>query len=148
MAKLTGQFECKIDAKGRMKLPAGLLRQLPESNSKVFVINKGLDNNLDLYTEEAWEEITLKLSGLNRMNSRHREFIRAFHKNAVYIEIDSSDRILIPQRSCELAALDKDAVIVCYLGNIEIWAKEVYEKEMSKDMDDFSDMADEIFGNL
>ena len=148
MSGFIGQFECKVDAKGRMKLPAGLLRQLPEGSAGTFVINKGLDNNLDLYTMEAWENLTQKLKELNRMNSRKRKFLRDFYENAVHLELDSSDRILIPQKSAQLVGLERDAVIVCYLDNIEIWSKEVYEKEKEDASDDFSDLADEIFGDL
>lgn len=148
MAGYTGQYDCKVDAKGRLKLPAGLLRQLPNGQSGKFVINKGLDNNLDLYTEEAWDKITTKLEKLNRFNSRHREFLRAFYKNAINVELDSSDRILISKKSADLIQLKDDAVIMCYGSSIEIWAQEVYEATANNDIENFSDMADEVFGNL
>lgn len=146
MTGYTGKFECKVDAKGRMKLPAGLLRQLPEDYSGKFIINKGLDNNLDLYTEDEWKETTQKLKALNRFNSRHRQFLRAFSTNASIVEMDSSDRILIPKNASELIQMGKEAVIQCYGSTIEIWAKEVYDSEI-KDIENFSDLADSIFGN-
>lgn len=147
MAGYTGQYDCKIDAKGRLKLPAGLLRQLPEDQSGKFVINKGLDNNLDLYTESAWDKITEKLDKLNKFNSKHREFLRAFYKHATHVEMDSSERILISKKAADLIGLKDEAVIMCFGSSIEIWSKEVYEAN-NTDMDNFSDMADEIFGNI
>lgn len=148
MAGYTGQYDCKIDAKGRLKLPSGLLRQLPENQSGKFVINKGLDNNLDLYTEAAWDKITQKLEQLNKFNSRQREFLRAFYKNAVHIEMDSSERLLIPKKAADLISLKDEAVIMCYGSSIEIWSKEAYEATVNVDIDNFSDMADEILGNI
>lgn len=147
MAGYTGQYDCKIDAKGRLKLPAGLLRQLPEQQSGKFVINKGLDNNLDLYTESAWEKITEKLDKLNKFNSKHREFLRAFYKHAAHVEMDSSERILISKKAADLIGLKDEAVIMSFGSSIEIWSKEAYEAN-NTDMDNFSDMADEIFGNI
>jgi MraZ protein len=70
MTGYTGQYDCKIDVKGRLKLPAGILRQLPEGHEGKLVINKGLDNNLDLYTLPAWEKVTEKLEKLNKFNSK------------------------------------------------------------------------------
>lgn len=148
MAGYTGQYDCKIDAKGRLKLPSGLLRQLPENQSGKFVINKGLDNNLDLYTEAAWDKITQKLEQLNKFNSRQREFLRAFYKNAVHIEMDGSERVLIPKKAADLIGLKDEAVIMCYGSSIEIWSKEAYEATVNVDIDNFSDMADEILGNI
>lgn len=148
MAGYTGQYDCKVDAKGRLKLPAGLLRQLPEGHQGKFVINKGLDNNLDLYTIAAWDKITQELERLSRFNSRQRNFLRAFYKHATHVEMDGSDRILISKKASELIGLKDDAVIMCYGSTIEIWSKESYDANVDVDNDDFSDMADEIFGNI
>lgn len=148
MTAYTGQYDCKIDSKGRLKLPVGILRQLPENHQGKFVINKGLDNNLDLYTSSDWEKITQKLDTLNKFNSRHREFLRTFYRYAVHVEMDSSDRILISKKSADLIGLQDEAVIMGYGSNLEIWAKEEFEAQNNKGMDNFSDMADDIFGNI
>lgn len=148
MAGYTGQYDCKVDAKGRLKLPAGLLRQLPEGQGGKFVINKGLDNNLDLYTQEDWEKVVQKLEKLNKFNSTHRNFLRAFYKNVAQIEMDSSERILISKKAADLIGLKDEAVIMCYGQTIEIWAKEVYDSTVDVDNEDFSGLADEIFGNI
>ncbi|MCO5232598.1 MAG: hypothetical protein LC105_11785 [Chitinophagales bacterium] len=148
MAGHSGNYDCRVDSKGRLKLPAGLLRSLPKGQSGKYVINKGLDNNLDLYTEESWDKITAKLESLNKFNSRHREFLRAFYKNVTHLEIDSNDRILIPKKTAELINLKDDAVIFCYGSNIEIWAKDVFDTATNNNIENFSDMADDVFGNL
>ena len=148
MTGYTGQYDCKIDVKGRLKLPAGILRQLPEGHQGKFVINKGLDNNLDLYTLSAWEKVTEKLEKLNKFNSKHRDFLRAFYRNAVHVELDGSDRMLISKRTSELIGLKDEAVIIGYGSNLEIWAKEEYETKINVEIDNFSDMADDILGNI
>lgn len=148
MAGYTGQYDCKVDAKGRLKLPAGLLRQLPEGHSGKFVINKGLDNNLDLYTLEDWDKVVQKLDKLNKFNSSHRNFLRAFYKNVAQIEMDSSERILISKKAADLIGLKDEAVIMCYGQTIEIWSKEEYDKTVEAANEDFSGLADEIFGNI
>jgi MraZ protein len=148
MAGYTGQYDCKIDVKGRLKLPTGILRQFPEGHQGKLVINKGLDNNLDLYTLPAWEKVTEKLEKLNKFNSRQRDFLRAFYRNAVHVELDSSDRILISKKSADLIGLKDEAVIIGYGSNIEIWSKDEYESKINVEIDNFSDMADDILGNI
>ena len=148
MTGYTGQYDCKIDVKGRLKLPAGILRQLPEGHEGKLVINKGLDNNLDLYTLQAWEKVTEKLEKLNKFNSKQREFLRAFYRNAVHVELDSSDRMLISKKTSDLIGLKDEAVIIGYGSNIEIWSKDEYEAKINVDIDNFSDMADDILGNI
>ncbi len=146
MSVLTGKYECKLDSKGRLKLPSGLLRQLPEDYSGRFVINKGPDNHLDLYTIEEWELIAKKIRDtLNRFNSQHRLFFRDFYDNAFTLEMDKSERILIPQSSAEMVGLKDKAIVFCYDKSIEIWSQEAYNQR--KRSDNFSDLADSIFGN-
>lgn len=148
MTGYTGQYDCKIDVKGRLKLPAGILRQLPEGHQGKLVINKGLDNNLDLYTLLSWEKVTEKLEKLNKFNSKHRDFLRAFYRNAVHVELDSSDRMLISKKTADLIGLKDEAVIIGYGSNIEIWSKEEYETKINVEIDNFSDMADDILGDI
>ena len=148
MTVYTGQYDCKIDVKGRLKLPAGILRQLPEGHEGKLVINKGLDNNLDLYTLPAWEKVTEKLEKLNKFNSKHRDFLRAYYRNVVHVELDGSDRMLISKKTADLIGLKDEAVIIGYGSNIEIWSKEEYETKINVDIENYSDMADDILGNI
>jgi len=56
MSYLTGEFECKLDNKGRMMIPAGLKKQLPEADSGRLVINRGFKNYLVIYTKQEWDK--------------------------------------------------------------------------------------------
>ena len=58
MAAFTGQYEVKVDAKGRLRLPTDLLRQVEESTRTKYVLNKGLDKCLRLYPIAQWAAIT------------------------------------------------------------------------------------------
>ena len=46
MSYLIGEFECKLDTKGRMMIPSGLKKQLPEAEKEGLVINRGFKKYL------------------------------------------------------------------------------------------------------
>ena len=148
MAGYTGQFECKVDAKGRMKLPAGLLRQVPEQTRTQYVINKGFDNCLVLYPQAAWEQLTEKLNKLNYFNNKHRDFLRMFYRKAVMVELDSSERILIPKRLAETVGIDDEIVVLAYGNNIELWSKTQFDAMEEPSGEDFSKLADDVLGDI
>jgi MraZ protein len=149
VAGYTGQFECKVDAKGRMKLPAGLLRQVAEEAKEHYVINKGLDDCLMLYTQADWEKLTAKLNQqLNYFNESHRKFQRIFLNMAVMVDMDSSERVLIPKRLADAAGIKDEVVIMAVGNNIELWSKEKYDANFSEMPQNLSDLAGEVLGNI
>jgi len=52
MVQLLGEYDCKIDAKGRLRMPSALLKQLGELESYKFVVNRGFEKCLMLYPED------------------------------------------------------------------------------------------------
>ena len=61
MSSFIGEFECSVDAKGRVLFPAALKRQVsPEAGDK-FVLNRGFEKCLNLYPYNVWKEITAEM---------------------------------------------------------------------------------------
>ena len=96
MTGFLGEFEATLDAKGRFLLPAGFKKQLPESETSRFVINRGFEKCLALYPMRTWEPLFAKITGLNEFDPKQREFRRAFLNGATYVEPDTAGRILLP----------------------------------------------------
>jgi MraZ protein len=65
MPSLIGEYQCKVDAKGRFMLPSGLKRQLDPAAKDQFVINRGFEGCLVLYPMNEWEKETAKFEKLN-----------------------------------------------------------------------------------
>lgn len=144
--QLLGEYECKIDAKGRMRLPSGLINQLGERESHNFVINRGFEKHLMLYPEEVWDRITEEVNSLNLYNKKNRDFVRYFYRGAQKVTMDSADRLLVTRRLLEYAEVEKEVVLSAYNDRIEIWAREEYEKILDEEPDDFSDLAEDVLG--
>ncbi len=149
MNALTGQYEVKVDGKGRLRLPTDLLRQIPEETNTKYVINKGLDNCLRLYPITQWNTITDEMNKkLNWFQSKEREFLRYFYQAASQVDLDSNDRVLIPKRLTDAVGIKDEVVILAFGDVIEIWNSEVYYSTVAKEPENFAQMADEIWAKL
>ncbi len=148
MQQLLGEYECKIDPKGRLRLPTDLVNQLGEGQSHGFVVNRGFEKCLMLYPEPVWERITNEINQLNLYNKKNRNFVRYFYRGAQKLEMDSADRILITKRLLEYAGIDKDVILSAYNDRIEIWAQDQYDQMLDSEPDDFSDLAEDVLGKI
>lgn len=146
MFQLLGAYECKIDDKGRMRLPSGLISQLGERESYTFVINRGFEKCLMLYIEDVWDRISAEVNRLNLYNKKNRDFVRYFYRGAQKVVMDSADRILMSKMLLDYAGIEKEVVLSAYNDRIEIWARDEYERMMAEEPDDFSDLAQDVLG--
>jgi MraZ protein len=146
MFQLTGEYECKMDSKGRVKLPAGLIRQLSATDAMTFVINRGFEKCLMLYPKDVWEKKTLEVNQLNIYIPKNRQFVRYFYRGASPVSSDGAERVLIPKSLSEYAGLGKELVLFAYHEQIEIWSKERYAAMLDTEPEEFSDLAAEVFG--
>lgn len=143
--QLTGEFECKLDAKGRVKLPSLLIKSFGRILTE-FTVNRGFEKHLMLYPNDVWENKTKEINQLNIYKTKHRQAIRYFYRGATQVKLDGSERILIPKSLIEYAGIQKDVVLFAYQDQVEIWSKEAYREMCDEEPEDFSMIADEIFG--
>jgi len=148
MTTFIGDYSCKVDAKGRIILPMVFKKQMPSAAEDRFVVRKGIFGKcLVLYSMEEWsKEIEKIRSRLNPYNKEHDEFMRIFFKGTAEMELDSSNRLLIPKRMLELAGIEKDVVLLGKDRWIEIWAEEVYA-QIDMPSDQFSNLAEKLLGD-
>ena len=147
MAAMIGEFNCKLDDKGRLSLPAKLRTQFPESAGNQIIVNRGFEKCLVLYTKEDWLKETEKLNLVDDfMSPEIRRFKRLFTNGATVVSIDNAQRILIPKKLLDYAELTDEVVLSAYGSKVEIWSANNYETELSVDADDLSRLA-KIFHN-
>ncbi len=143
--QLTGEYECKMDAKGRIRLPSDLITQLDDEI--MFTINRGYENHLMLYPKDVWEAKANEINRLNLHKSSDRQLIRYFYRGATRLKMDSADRILIPKQLISYAGLSKSVILFAYQEQIELWSKKQYDLMLSKEPENFSQLADQVFGS-
>ncbi len=146
MSHFLGEFDCKLDSKGRMMIPSGLKKQLPEAEKEGLVINRGFEKHLVIYTRKEWDKIVDDLSKLNQYEKRTREFIRYFTRGASELSLDASGRVLLPKALLEYAGINADVVLACQFNKIEVWAQDAYETQMDNEPENFANLAEEVMG--
>ncbi|MBO6154181.1 MAG: division/cell wall cluster transcriptional repressor MraZ [Lachnospiraceae bacterium] len=124
-----GEYNHTVDAKGRMIMPAKFREQLGEQ----FVVTKGVDGCLYVYSSEEWGRIEEKFREVNLTTKDARKFMRFFFAGAATCDVDKQGRILIPPVLRNFAGLEKDVVLVGVMTKIEIWDKAKYEEASSYD---------------
>lgn len=148
MTHFLGEFECKLDTKGRMVLPAGLKRQMPDVEREGLVINRGLESHLVIYIRQEWNKLMQDLSLLNAFDRKNREFIRKFMRGATELMLDASGRVLIPKALAAYAGIQGEVVLACQFNKIEVWDKAAYDAQWQDEGDDFASLAEEVMGSL
>ena len=148
MTGLVGEYEVKLDAKGRFLFPSHLRRQLSPAAQESFMLNKGFEDCLTLYPMNEWEKLSSQLSKINLFKPKNRMFYRLFHQGAKDVSLDKTGRILIPSAHIERIGLSKEAMLIAYNDRIEIWDKSKYFEMIEESMTDFADLAEDVMGDL
>ncbi len=147
MITFIGDFQCKVDEKGRIVLSAALKKAMADETR--FVVRKDLfEECLVLYPYSYWEEELLKLrKKLNPYNREHKSFLRDFFKSTVEVSLDANGRFLIPKRLAEKVKVNREVILIGVDRYIELWSKELYD-QMDEDGDTLANQAQMFLGHL
>lgn len=141
MTFFTSEYECKLDAKGRLVLPSRIKAQLPPDGGNELVIRKGFEPCLILYPMVEFKKVFSRISGLNEFNEEYRKLQRSFLSGVVTVELDNNGRLLIPKNMLQYAQLDKEATLVGTGSKVELWNPATYEKHQINDPGELSKLA-------
>ncbi|HTH83664.1 MAG TPA: division/cell wall cluster transcriptional repressor MraZ [Mucilaginibacter sp.] len=147
MSNFLGEFDCRLDSKGRIMIPVGLKKQLPEAVSDGLVINRGFEKHLVIYARKEWDKIVEELGRLNQYEKKTREFIRYFTRGASELTMDNSSRVILPKSLLEYAGIEGDVVLSCQFNKIEVWAKSAYDSQLDNEPENFANLAEEVMGS-
>ena len=148
MLNLIGEYDCKLDAKGRMMLPKGIQKQLKKKLDKGLVLNRHMFNKcVVIFPWETWEKESAKINKLNKYKRKNDDFIRQFNAGTSHQIPDAQGRILVPAALKKFAAANKEVTLISLNDRIELWAKDGYEKKL-EDKTDLGDLAEDVMGDI
>ncbi len=140
-----GRVKNNLDSKGRVSLPP----KFRTEGVDTYVLNRGLDGCLYLYTPGQYEQTLEKLQNLPGNKKNLRFFMREWTRYATDVQLDKQNRILISRELLELAGLNKEVVYQGANDRVELWdpaAQENYargfEQEQNLTFEDIAEVLD------
>ena len=147
MAKFIGEYNAKLDDKGRLVFPSALKALTDPGIPLRFDVKKDLFRPcLETYTYEEWEKQTEAVNARLKpsFNSEHAVLWRAYMSNRAVVEPDEkTGRILIPRHLLNMIGVNKEVIFAGADFKIELWPKEAYQVSLISN-DDYVSLAEKI----
>lgn len=147
--RFLGNIEAKVDAKGRVFLPATFRKMLIASGEEALMLRKDVFQDcLVLYPETVWnqqmDDMRLRL---NRWDKREQLVYRQFVSQVERITLDGNGRMLISKRFAQIAHITQDVKFIGMGDTIEIWCNST-TNEPFMDAGEFSAALEDLMGNM
>ncbi len=126
---LNSAYRHKVDAKGRMSLPASFRKVL---STDLVVTRNPKDECLYVFEPNAFNAWVAgvfedKFEKFDRTNDLHVRLRRKLKSRAADVSIDAAGRIMISAEQREAVGIDKEVVVVGNTGYFEIWDAKRYD---------------------
>ena len=139
-----GEYHHNIDDKGRIIIPSKFRYELGEK----FIITRGIDSCLFVYPKVEWTKIISQLNELSFTKKDVRAFQRFFLSGATECEFDKQGRINITSPLADYADLTKECVVIGVNDRLEIWSKDNFDKFLNENIENLSDIAENLFESI
>ena len=134
---LIGQYEGKIDVKGRTAFP----KKFREFLGDKLIVTQGYENSLIVVSEKNWKALLEGTEGRPFIQSETRETQRFLLGSASNVELDGKGRFIFPAYLREFGKIKDNVVFIGLSRYVEIWDKDrwsEYSKNLEKNIDTIS----------
>jgi MraZ protein len=129
---LGGSYQARIDAKGRLKIPAQFKDELEQNYARQFYITSLDGQYARIYPLEEWNKLVERLQAAATFNkTRHRFLNRTNHYGQV-VEMDKQGRVLIPPILREKAEITGEVKVLGHITFLEVWNLQRLQKEVEE----------------
>jgi MraZ protein len=126
-----GTYRHRIDAKGRMPIPAAFRRELAGAGAPIVVVTL-LDQCLAAYPAREWARVESSLAALPPFDKRVKALSRLLSSRAADCPLDRQGRILLPAGLRAAARLEREAVVAGVLNRFEIWEPSTWDSFLAE----------------
>ncbi len=120
-----GEFEYRIDEKGRVPIPPRFRKELKDG----VVLTPGIEKCITAYPLSEWKKLAATLTTGSVTRSKLRKLNRSFFATAFSLNIDGQGRIALPIPLRQSAGIEDEVIIVGANTYLELWNKEQWEAE-------------------
>ena len=136
--RFRGEGRHKVDAKGRVSIPA-LFRRVIEAGDPdwkdglrpqlVIVYGDHRRNFLECFTIEAIDEVDAKIARMPRGTPERRLLEKMVQGQSFPTEVDNDGRLVLPQKLRDKIGIETEAYFIASGDTFQIWKPETYEEE-------------------
>ena len=143
-----GESSHTVDAKHRVFVPKRFQEQLERDadGNQICVVSKGLDGCIYLFSEDGFQRALSQLDTNAFTGEQQRKIQRLFFAYTSRVHLDSSGRLLIPEKLRSILAGSREVSMVGCLQRAEIWPKATWEAMEEGSAEEF-DALDRILTN-
>ncbi|MEE8205044.1 MAG: division/cell wall cluster transcriptional repressor MraZ [Dehalococcoidales bacterium] len=120
-----GEFEYKIDEKGRVPLPPRFRAHAKDG----VVLTTGVEKCITAYPLADWKKLAATLTAGPVTRSKLRRLNRALFASAFYLSMDGQGRISLPAPLRDHAGIGDEVVVAGANNYFELWNKDSWEEE-------------------
>ncbi len=120
-----GEFEYKIDEKGRVPIPPKFRQELKDG----VVLITGIESCITAYPLSEWKKLAATLTSGSVTRSKLRKLNRALFASAFNVNTDGQGRVALPTPLREYAEIEDEVIIVGANNYFELWNKDQWLRE-------------------
>ena len=120
-----GEFEYRIDEKGRVPIPPKFREELREG----VALTPGVERCINAYPLAEWSKLANDLTTASVPRSKLRRLNRAIFATAFTLNLDGQGRIALPSSLREYAGIEDEAIVVGVSTYLELWNREQWQAE-------------------
>jgi len=129
-----GQFEYRVDEKGRVPIPPKFRTE--ELKKEGVVLCPGVERCINVYPLSEWKKLANTLTASSIIPSKLRKLNRFIFASSFDVEIDSQGRIMVPLKLRQYAGLSEEVVMAGVNAYIELWSKEQWDKDTANNREE------------
>jgi len=126
-----GEFEHKIDDKGRVPIPPRFRRELREG----VVLTPGIERCIIAYTPSEWQKIATSLTASPISPGKLRRLNRALFATAFSLSIDGQGRVTLPLPLRQYAGVESEVIVAGANTYFELWDKDEWQSEKATSLE-------------
>ncbi|MBT0956228.1 division/cell wall cluster transcriptional repressor MraZ [Alphaproteobacteria bacterium KMM 3653] len=151
--RFRGEGHHKVDAKGRVSIPALFRRVLASEDpdcqdgqcpNLVIVYGDDRQDHLKCFTVNAINEIDDGIAAMQRGSKERRYLERLYSGLSHPTSVDETGRLVLPAKLREKIGLDGEAFFIATGDTFQIWKPEDYEAKHAQSEDWLDDMGDDF----
>ncbi|MFQ5926875.1 MAG: division/cell wall cluster transcriptional repressor MraZ [Terriglobia bacterium] len=129
---LRGNYQARVDEKGRLKIPAAFLAELQEDYSGEFFVTSLNGEFVRIWPLEEWGRIEDRLARVSSTSRAKKKFLNRVNYYGQQTKLDKQGRVLIPSLLRDSAGMRGEVDVLGSLTYLDVWNHHRFLDEIKK----------------